>query len=258
MLTLLLSLLALSLPSHALEGLAQDAIYRGTRVGADGQTWKSAVQLYFNGYACSGAFIQRDMILTAAHCEIRSGADLTIKYFRNNDPAQAEHQYLSAADYKNYVIDSYAGAPSYEDDYQIIVLTGGNEIRDGFEPVGFITSDYASAVDEGGTVYIVGAGTIGNDVSADRLYFAKGTIQYYTSGRRMNVSVQPGQGVCQGDSGGPVYVSAGGRLVLAGVTSSTTNLHGISKGCGTAHEAGLIASVVSQWIHEKYAEAKAD
>ena len=266
MLTILTTLLALALsPAHALArsgltpaGLTEDAIYRGTRVGADGQTWKSAIQLYFNGYACSGVFIRRDVILTAAHCEIQRGAEVTVKYFRANDPAQAEHQYLSASDYKTYAHPSYSGAPYFENDYRVIVLTGGNEIRDGFAPVGFITSDYGSAVDPGGTVYIVGAGTTGNDVSADRLSFAKGRIDYYGNGSRMMISVNPGQGVCQGDSGGPVYVSAGGGLVLAGITSSTSNLHGISRGCGTAHEAGLMSADVTEWIRSKADEARAD
>lgn len=264
MLALLLALLSLTAspaPAHAgglANSLSEDAIFRGTRVGADGQTWKSAIQLYFNGYACSGVFIQRDLILTAAHCEIQRGAQLTIKYFRANDPAQAEHQYLAASEYKTYAYPTYSGAPSYEDDYRLIVLTGGNEIRDGFAPVGFITSDYASAVDEGGMVYIVGAGTTGNDVSADRLWFAKGRINYYQNGSRMMIGVTPGQGVCQGDSGGPVYVSAGGSLVLAGITSSTSNIHGISRGCGDAHEAGLITAEVSEWLQRKADEARAD
>lgn len=244
MLPLLLSLLAL-IPAHA-KNLAEDAIYAGHSVAADGQAWKSTVGLSYSTGSCSGVFIEENVILTAAHCSVGVNSDLTITMYKENDPEKAEYLFLSPEDFKytahpGYVKSTYS---SSNNDIAVIYLKN-KTIPEGFTPAPLLTSSNASAGDPGRTAYSVGLGGTGHDVSATKLTFAQGTFTNYEYGGAVRIDFR-NSGVCPGDSGGPVFAKANGTLYVAALNMQIqTNIGG---NCGTVLYASVITGERYNWF----------
>lgn len=249
MLTLILSLLVLT-PAHA-NALAEDAIYRGTAVGNTGQAWKSSVKLEYNGTMCSGVFMTEDTILTAAHCPISNVAILTVKLFRDNNPASSDFIDLEPGEFTYTKHPRYrpvGGGMAGVNDIAVVVLKN-KSLPEGFSPAELQTSSDERASDPGETAFMVGAGLKGDGNFADRLFFSKGSIRGYQNGSVMIVEIFDRQGICGGDSGGPVFVSVNGRLKLAGVINSTFD--DIGKECGTTVNITTITAEIYNWIQSK-------
>jgi V8-like Glu-specific endopeptidase len=244
MLTLLLSLLALT-PAHANE-LAEDAIYNGHAVAADGQTWKSTVGLSYSTGGCSGVFIEENVILTAAHCAIKADSELTLTMYKENDPEKVEYIYLAKEDFKytshpGYVKSLYSASTN---DIAVIYLKN-KTIPEGFTPAQVLTASNTSAGDIGRAAYSAGLGGTGHDVNATKLTFAQGTFTSYEYGGAVRIDFR-GSGVCPGDSGGPVFAKAGGVLYVAALNMQIeTNIGG---NCGTVLYASVINAERYNWF----------
>jgi hypothetical protein len=257
---LLLTLLLAALPARALD-LTQDAIYNGRAVAADGQTWKSTVGLSFRAtdggyYACSGVLLETDVILTAAHCGIQNGSELTVTLFRENSP-DGIVLYLGAGDYEFAAHPSYRETTGYEpatDDLAVVVIRN-HALPEGFEPAPVQTEAQASASDYGHPAYVVGTGLTEKGTMSDRLYFAQGTFAGYQYGGVLTVSFPGRSGVCGGDSGGPVFVKSGGVLYLSAITNATPT--DLSAHCGSLLYATSIDAGRYRWIQGTAARLRA-
>lgn len=250
MIALLIALLALS-PAYAIQlplSIPQEkAVYNGTPVAPRGQGWKSTAKLWFGGGGCTGVFIDRDLILTAAHCGNHAELDdLYIDlYFENTHSNQlivpkAEYELVRHPRYN----ESGSGGKG-ANDLALIVLKG-EKLPDEFTPTNFVTN--SSAVGYGAMAYMVGAGITQTGESSDRLYFTKGPIKNYHAGDVMEVQAVAGQGICGGDSGSPLFVPVGEELMLSSIVVSV--YANINKKCGSTVFATVINQARYDWIFE--------
>lgn len=251
MLNLLLSLMLLSVSSaHAspLDGAAEDAIHNGNLVAAGGQAWRSVAKLEFNGYMCTGVFINYDTLITAAHCNITNDSSLYITLYKENDPSKAQYLYLQKGDFRYTKHPRYVHTGQATDyDLSVVVLKNGKRLPEGFTPAEFVTSDYASATDPGQPAFLVGSGMTGTSTYASQLWFQRGTISQFTGAAQMMVESAYGKGVCGGDSGGPVFVQGpNGRLMLYGVINATSGE--INAKCGTTVYTTVVGAAEYQWL----------
>lgn len=242
-------------PSHALESndLASDAIYAGAPVGATGQAWKSTVRLLYSGTFCSGVLISYNAILTAAHCPVPSGEQITVQFFKDNDPEKVENLNLEADEFRNVAHPAYRPIRNGQvgsNDLRLIIIKGEKTIPDGFDAASLQTSDNVAASDPGRPAIVVGAGLINDRTRADRLRFVRGTVSGYLNDGVITVGFRYGTGVCGGDSGGPVFVlGRRGELLLTGITNSSASIYGRECG-GPLNLSGINARVYS-WIQKE-------
>lgn len=242
--------------SHA--QLAEDTVYRGKAVAADGHAWRSTVNLAYeaagaggNWGGCTGVWIDEDTILTAAHCRVRNGGTLVIKGYKQNDKDQAEQLWLEGGDFEFAAHPRYVKSSAYDpgsDDVAVILLKR-ERLPEGFSVAAFHTASIRSAADPGRTAFAVGTGRNERGTQTDRIYFAQGMISNYEQGGVMVVSFQNGQGICGGDSGGPVFVQHGRALYLSAVnTAVAANL---GHGCGDRLYTNVITAERYNWIQAK-------
>ena len=251
-----LLLLSLLFTSTALAELSEDAVYRGKAVAADGQAWRSTVNLAYesaggNWGGCSGTWIDDDVILTAAHCRVKNGGQLVVKMYKQNDKEQAEQIWLEGGDFHFTAHPRYVKSSSYDpgsDDIGVIVLKR-ERLPDGFSVAQFHTAGIRNAADPGRTAFAVGTGRNERGAQTDRILFAQGTISNYETGGVMVVSFQNGQGICGGDSGGPLFVQHGRELYLSAViTAVAANL---GHGCGDRLYTNVITAERYNWIQAR-------
>lgn len=261
----LLKLLALSflltVTASAEEARVWQTIYRGKAVEAGGQSWKSTVGLHFIAedgrlYACSGVFIEDDVLLTAAHCRIKNKGSVEITFYRENS-TDSETFYADGDDYFFRAHPRYRKAryDAGTDDLAVLVLKNLRQ-PEGFSPSPVLHSGLNSAILPGRQISVVGAGRTERGNSSDRLYFAQGKIASYEPGDVMRVTFPSGVGVCGGDSGGPVFVKDNyGTLHLAALTTAVeVNLRNT---CGTVLYANFISDTRYDWILDQVATIRA-
>ena len=245
MISLLLALILAPLPALAsFDLLKENAVYNGTPVGPGGQGWKSTAKLWFGGGSCTGVFIARDLILTAAHCGHKEAlSELYISlYLENSTDAtlitvpKAEFKYFS---HPGYVRPK--GTDRGTNDLALIVLKG-ETLPSEFTPAEFLTAGETALE----TAFLVGAGLTHKDEPSDRLYFTKGSITDYIAGDMMEVHTPLTQGICAGDSGSPLFQPVGETLKLSAITVSI--VPNINKKCGNAVFATIITQSRYEWL----------
>jgi hypothetical protein len=254
MISLLLALLSAPVSAFASFDLPKEnAVYNGTPVGPGGQGWKSTAKLWFGGGSCTGVFIARDLILTAAHCGQREAlSELYITlYFENS--ANATQITVPEAEYKYFTHPGYVrprGPDRGTNDLALIVLKGAT-LPDEFTPTEFLTAG-DSALE---TAFIVGAGLTHKNEPSDRLYFTKGSITEYLPGDMMEVITTQGQGICAGDSGSPLFQPVGDSLKLSAITVSM--VPNINKKCGRSVFATILTHSRYNWLMRVAEEGRA-
>ncbi|MGZ3650998.1 MAG: trypsin-like serine protease, partial [Bdellovibrionota bacterium] len=201
-------------------------------------------------YACTGVFVETDLILTAAHCRIKNGGRVDITLYKNNDPGAAQVIEVTGADFQYAANPRYRKASAYDpgsDDIGLLVLKS-QSLPDGFEVAPLQTSAIVSASDPGRPVFVAGTGVTHTGAFADRILFAQGTITTYLDGSVLQINFPYGVGVCGGDSGGPVFVRSNGHLYLSAlVTSTPTDL---GSECGNSLYANGITADRYNWVQK--------
>ncbi len=252
--TKLLALLAiplLSSPAFAEDALSkatEQVIYHGFQISPLSSAWKSSVNLRFDGFLCTGVFIESDVILTAAHCDIKNNAFLNIQLYKEDNPEKSTTLRLTGDEYYFRANPHYVKSRDSDpgtDDIAIVVLRN-KRIPEGFAPANFQTSDISAASDPGQTVSVVGTGMTDKKKIAARLLGAQGHIDSYLNGEVMKVTMDGTQGVCGGDSGGPVFVEDEGKLFLSSITIAQSGK--LSDACGNTLYATVITAKRYNWI----------
>jgi len=254
MISLLLALL--SAPASAFAGLdlpKENAVYNGAPVAAGGQGWKSTAKLWFGGGSCTGVFIARDLILTAAHCGKREAlSELYIKLYLENS-TDATLITVPQSEYKYFTHPGYVrprGPDRGTNDLSLIVLKNAS-LPEEFTPAEFLTAGDTALE----TAFLVGAGLTHKNESSDRLYFTKGSITEYLKGDMMEVVTTQGQGICAGDSGSPLFQPVGDSLKLSAITVSI--VPNINKKCGSSVFATILTLSRYNWLMRVAAEGRA-
>jgi len=182
------------------------------------------------GNFCTGAYVARDLVLTAAHC-VLPGADYKlVVYDAQRQPSLRDTARIER--HPQFNIENFTRA-RVTADVALIKLPAPASVT----PVPL--SGEKLSVQPGDPFIVSGLGvTVRGDGKTG------GTLRQATlvaTGRPGNLqirlmdpatkNVRAGLGACTGDSGAPVFMQAGGRHVVIGVVSWSTGANG-SEGCG--------------------------
>ncbi|XP_059927523.1 serine protease 27-like [Gadus macrocephalus] len=219
-------------------------------------TWPWQVSLHRNGrHFCGGSLINREWVLTAAHC-FQGAGDSTVRLvvYLGRDTQQSlnpNEEVRAVARIVNH--------PDYDDtpnnnDVCLLQLSAAVTFTDYIRPVCLAAA--ASSFPAGTGTWVTGWGTVGTGEplpAPQRLQEVmvpvvsnrdcRTTYSTLTSNMICAGLTDGGKDSCQGDSGGPMVYKNGSRWVEAGVVS-----FGI--GCALADTPGVYARVseYQDWI----------
>lgn len=182
-----------------------------------------AVAVYDRGGGlCTGSLIDKDLVLTAAHCVEGGATSLNIIFSRNiNSLGSASVLKVLGAETPS----TWTGVEHAEgtDQSDIALIRFKGEL-----PAGYVVANLLPETEEftkGQTALLAGYG-ISAATSSDPMGMTAGVL------RKVEVTVEgklgkteiildqtKGQGACHGDSGGPAYLPKDGKLLLWGVTN---------------------------------------
>lgn len=227
-------LLASSAPVYANQIKApfvpgHSAIIGGTDVQAGDPVAASTVLVYAkeNGSTsiCSGTIIDKDIILTAAHCVGISGLAQVVVAFRTNIQGQGPVLQVVERRRPTDFLDR-AGADTDWNDIAVLRLKG--EIPAGYKPARFANP---AAVRDGASVVLAGYGmNVAVAPADDNAPTGSGVLRKvdqvilqakYGKSETL-VSLAGGKGACKGDSGGPAFIKVGNEYQVFGVASRMT------------------------------------
>jgi secreted trypsin-like serine protease len=167
------------------------------------------------GARCTGIVLDRDIVLTAAHCT-SDAAELRI--YRSTEAGAESYKVAAVAAHPQYDARNYAKSQATVD---LALLKLASPLSD---PGSVVMREIVPLPGE--RFLVAGFGWLADPASHG------GAVAGLSS--------------CQGDSGGPVFEWSGGRLVLVGVLS-WSNGPNMSTGCGGITGATPIAHH-RQWI----------
>ncbi len=182
------------------------------------------------GNFCTGAYIARDLVLTAAHCVVPGADYKLVAYDAQRQPSLRDIAQI--ARHPQFNLDNYNKA-RVTADVALIKLPSPANVT----PVPL--SGERLNVQPGDRFIVSGLG-----VTARGDGKSGGTLRQATlaaTGRPGNLQIRlmdpatknarAGLGACTGDSGAPVFQESGGRFVVIGVVSWSTGPNN-SDGCG--------------------------
>ena len=210
------------LPGHS-------TIIGGTDVQAGDPVAASTVLVYAkeNGSTsiCSGTIIDKDIILTAAHCVGISGLAQVVVAFRTNIQGQGPVLQVVERRRPTDFLDR-AGADTDWNDIAVLRLKG--EIPAGYKPARFANP---ASVRDGASVVLAGYGmNVAVAPADDNAPTGSGVLrkvdqvilQAKYGKTETLVSLAGGKGACKGDSGGPAFIKVGNEYQVFGVASRMT------------------------------------
>lgn len=195
-----------------------DYIVGGTAVAPSSPIARSTVALMIGNALCTGSIIDRDLVVTAAHCVEGNPPQVRIIFATLLTPTTVAQNSVLAS---RYVIH-----PSYrmnqtapdQNDIALVQFRGG--LPSGYVPNELLSDPRFLKRHE--PVVLAGFG-VTNAVShegAGQLRATEVQIADESFGKTEVIVAQTaGHGACHGDSGGPAYLQNGAHLLLWGVTS---------------------------------------
>jgi len=170
---------------------------------------------------CTGSLIDKDFVLTAAHC--LEGGNLEVSLHFGNDIRQAGESPLSTV--STVIHEEYE--PNSEDEkltHDIGLVHFKGKLPIGYAPATFLPANRilknASPVTLAG--YGVSNGFFGTGSGILRVVKVS-ILDSEFSEKEVELDQSAGRGACNGDSGGPAYVESGSKLYLWGITSRGAN-----------------------------------
>jgi secreted trypsin-like serine protease len=230
----------------------------GGNASSQSYSWMVSVQTQ-SEHSCGGVLINKDYVLTAAHClQDLLPQDLKL-IIGGNDRVNTIGAEVRDVDWL-YAHTQFNSA-TYANDIGIIKLMRSSEKA----PVQLVSTDEFESILQGSQLKVMGWGiTIEGDLSTSPvmleevdLSFQQDAVCYnaygdqglagYWNNAFCAGEVSGGQDSCLGDSGGPILVSIDKQLKLAGLVSW-------GSGCGQPELYGVYTEVTaySDWISARF------
>ncbi|MEC8423312.1 MAG: trypsin-like serine protease, partial [Myxococcota bacterium] len=182
---------------------------------------EEVVLLYLGGGSCTGTVIDREWILTAAHCLDYASASNSDIYVGNDVVGQGYTQTSGAARLIQH--PDWNGRIDNGNDIALIEL---DDALSGITPAVLYDGPVNSSFERGDITYI-GFGVTGDnrqDSGTKRIV----SVPIYDTDSYYIYTYDSGTNVCSGDSGGPAFVETDYGDVVAGVNSF---VYGASRPC---------------------------
>lgn len=192
----------------------QQHIIRGGEAVIDGEeVAKSTVGIYAQGLdgsngACSGVLVDKDVVVTAAHCLQRPS-----NYYVFFGDLDTNYPYMAVKHYR-----AHRGFNNRMPGNDIGVLVLSQPAPDNFVPAGLFPDNVALPQTD---LDLVGLGlTSANGNASGKRYKVKARIrEMYNAAELIIDTNNQFAGTCSGDSGGPAFTHHNGRLHVLGVLS---------------------------------------
>ena len=256
--TLALSTLAVALstalPSYAgVVNAPQQRIIGGVDAGKTAYPWMVSIKSKTSGqHFCGASLIDKQWVLTAAHCLEEVGADdiqVTIAEYDQESKDSGEQTLLVSAIYMHQ---------DYDPDHDIALLKLAEESDK--TPVALADANFMANLNVGTELTTIGWGlTRDGDYSSLATILQEVKVPLYKQADckinygKLDVEITSnmvcaglpagGKDSCQADSGGPLFVQSGGSMVQLGVTS-------FGEACAKANFPGVYTRVAAyrDWI----------
>jgi len=228
--------------------------------GTDTEVNEYPWQVWLGG--CGGSLIDDRTVLTAAHCIKRTVRHVTVgMHYRSTDIEGQEDVPVI----RQIRHPRYAGYPTYDYDFAILVLGRAVQWKKAVQPVCLPTDPTATYLDR--MVTTTGWGSLDYDYGGypDELQEVdvkvisnKKCNEMYKSGITKNMMCaieengEGGKDACSGDSGGPLIADRQGVTVDGKQQYEQVGVVSWGRGCAEADYPGVYARVTDQldWIKE--------
>jgi secreted trypsin-like serine protease len=220
------------------------SVVNGTSVIAENNYSKSTVGIRnLTGSICSGVIIEKDLILTAAHCLYNTPADKVEVVFGFNFTDGLK---LKA---KNVIVHEKYNTLILTNDIAMIRLQ--EDVPQNFQAVDLEDSRQIN-LSRKDKVTSQGYGIYNYETHAGAGELRETTLtikKYENDAENIILNQKDGSGICFGDSGGPTYTLVNGRVALVGIASNVRQSF-----FGRKHECANKAALVNpnyfyNWIN---------
>ncbi|XP_058258466.1 serine protease 27-like [Hemibagrus wyckioides] len=204
----------------------------GQNASAGSWPWQVSIQspLYYGGHFCGGSLINKDWVLTAAHCFARTNTSLTV--YLGKQTINGSNPNQIARGVKQVILHPNFNSTTFNNDIALLLLNSSVTFTNYIRPVCLATQ--SSNFPAGTNCWITGWGSIASGVRLP----SPGVLQEatvptvctclcdyllglgsITTNMICAGYLQGGVDTCQGDSGGPMVTKKSAVWVQAGITS---------------------------------------